>query len=122
MVQYLDNNNKSYTAYWSEYAEGIIRSLELKKVSPKEYHGACPCCGGEDRFWISEYHGEIRVNCRKCEDYAGITKVLRDQGLLPKFESQKKVSLGKAHIAKEELANASIAKLSNNKELNIFKN
>ena len=35
MVQYLDNNNKSYTAYWSEYAEGIIRALELKKVSPK---------------------------------------------------------------------------------------
>ena len=31
MVQYLDNNNKSYTAYWSEYAEGIIRALELKK-------------------------------------------------------------------------------------------
>ena len=90
MVQYIDNNNKSYTAYWSEYAEGIIQSLDLKKVSPKEYHGACPCCGGKDRFWISDFHGEVRVNCRKCEDFSGITKVLRDQGLLPKFEPQKR--------------------------------
>ena len=30
-----DNNNKSYTAYWSEYAEGIIRALELKKLAQK---------------------------------------------------------------------------------------
>ena len=95
MVQYLDNNNKSYTAYWSEYAEGIIRALELKKVSPKEYHGPCPCCGGKDRFWINEFHGEIRVNCRQCEDYAGITRVLRDQGLLPKFEPQRKEDFSK---------------------------
>ncbi len=95
MVQYLDNNNKSYTAYWSEYAEGIIRALELKKVSPKEYHGPCPCCGGKDRFWINEFHGEIRVNCRQCEDYAGISRVLRDQGLLPKFEPQRKEDFSK---------------------------
>ena len=38
------------------------RYVELRKVSPKEYHGPCPWCGGDDRFRVTADH----FACRKC--------------------------------------------------------
>ena len=70
-------------AYWSQYGQAIINQLELKKLAVGEWHGACPNCGGKDRFWISEYQSEVRVHCRQCNDFAEIQKALTSMGLWP---------------------------------------
>ena len=70
-------------AYWSQYGQAIINQLELKKLAVGEWHGACPNCGGKDRFWISEYKSEVRVHCRQCNDFAEIQKALTSMGLWP---------------------------------------
>jgi hypothetical protein len=38
------------------------RYTELRKVSPKEYHGPCPWCGGDDRFRVTADF----FACRQC--------------------------------------------------------
>lgn len=38
------------------------RYIELRKVTPKEYHGPCPWCGGDDRFRVTAEH----FACRQC--------------------------------------------------------
>ena len=75
-------------AYWSQYGQAIIDRLELKKFG-SEYHGACPSCGGKDRFWITEYQGEVRTHCRQCgtENFQEIQKALQEMGLLPSKET-----------------------------------
>ena len=62
MIQDNVANGNTNTAYWAEHASFIIDAYDLKKTSANEYHGACPSCGGKDRFWISNYQGEIKVN------------------------------------------------------------
>ena len=90
MLQDIDNKRNISTAYWSDYAAGIIHRLELKKVNEHEYCGSCPNCGGVDRFRINNYNGEIRVNCRKCNDFAQIFKILsEDLQLLPEYSPNK---------------------------------
>ena len=74
-------------AIWSEYSPQIISALNLKKVTQGEYHGSCPNCGGKDRFWINEYNGEVKVQCRQCDDFKEITNILRSQGLWPEREN-----------------------------------
>jgi len=71
---------------YSVYAPQIISALQLKKVGAKEHHGPCPNCGGVDRFWISEYQGDVKVNCRQCGDWKEIIQILRDRGLYPDKE------------------------------------
>ena len=71
---------------YSVYAPQIISALQLKKTSHQEHHGPCPSCGGVDRFWISEYQGNLKVNCRQCEDWKGIIDILRKRGLYPDKE------------------------------------
>jgi phage/plasmid primase-like uncharacterized protein/KaiC/GvpD/RAD55 family RecA-like ATPase len=71
---------------YSVYAPQIISALQLKKTSHQEHHGPCPSCGGVDRFWISEYQGNLKVNCRQCEDWKGIIDILRQRGLYPDKE------------------------------------
>lgn len=75
-------------AYWASYGQAIIDRLELKKFG-SEYHGACPSCGGKDRFWITEYQGEVRTHCRQCgtENFQDIQKALQEMGLLPTKET-----------------------------------
>jgi len=78
-------------AYWSQYGQAIIDRLGLKKTSSgsREWHGSCPSCGGKDRFWITEYKGEVRIHCRQCgtENFQDIQKALQDMGLLPTKET-----------------------------------
>jgi len=38
------------------------RHVELRKVSPKEHHGPCPWCGGDDRFRVTADY----FACRQC--------------------------------------------------------
>ena len=71
---------------YSVYAPQIISALQLKKVGAKEHHGPCPNCGGVDRFWISEYQGDVKVNCRQCGDWKEIIQILRERGLYPDKE------------------------------------
>ena len=92
MLQDIGSKRNTSTAYWSDYASGIIDRLELKKVNENEYCGGCPNCGGVDRFRINNYNGEIRVNCRKCNDFVQIFKILReDFKLLPEYSPNKDV-------------------------------
>ena len=71
---------------YSVYAPQIISALQLKKTSHQEHHGPCPNCGGVDRFWISEYQGNLKVNCRQCQDWKEIIQILRERGLYPDKE------------------------------------
>jgi phage/plasmid primase-like uncharacterized protein/KaiC/GvpD/RAD55 family RecA-like ATPase len=71
---------------YSVYAPQIINALQLKKTSHQEHHGPCPSCGGVDRFWISEYQGNLKVNCRQCGDWKAIIAILRSRGLYPDKE------------------------------------
>jgi hypothetical protein len=40
----------------------VGRYTELRKVSPKEWHGPCPWCGGDDRFRVTADY----FACRQC--------------------------------------------------------
>ena len=70
-------------AHWGEYSGAIIATLNLKKHSADEYHGACPNCGGTDRFRINKHNGEVKAFCRQCQDFSAITGALRDMGVWP---------------------------------------
>ena len=77
-------NTKFPNASWERYSDKIISALSLKKTAIGEYHGACPVCQGEDRFWIKEdANSDVMVSCRKCSDFAGIKDALRRQSLWP---------------------------------------
>lgn len=93
MVQHIVGQGKNSTPYWDEYSQNIIQSLGLKQLARGEWHGACPNCGGVDRFWINQFQGEIRVQCRQCNDFSAITKELRARGLLPEFIPEKKATV-----------------------------
>ena len=68
-------------AYWDEWSHKIISGLGLKQLAKGEWHGACPNCGGTDRFWIKDHNGEVKVHCRQCDDFAAITKDLDGRGM-----------------------------------------
>ena len=93
MVQHIVGQGNNSTPYWDEYAQGIIDALNLQQLARGEWHGACPNCGGKDRFWISQYQGEVRVQCRQCDDFSAITKELRARKLLPEFTPEKKATV-----------------------------
>ena len=88
MVQYNGFDSNSNTASWDSYAQSIIAQYNLKKIS-NEYHGACPNCGGKDRFWINNHQGEVKVNCRQCQDWKRIIDIMRQDGLYPEFNPPK---------------------------------
>ena len=71
---------------FSQYANDFIGKLELKKKNTGEYAGRCPNCGGEDRFRISDYGGELKHHCRKECSLADRTNALRGLGLIPEFQ------------------------------------
>lgn len=43
-----------------------LQGIELKRIFAREYAGACPKCGGEDRFRV--FINENRYYCRGCSD------------------------------------------------------
>jgi len=88
MVQHNVFDGNSGTASWETYAHQIIAQYNLKKIS-NEYHGACPNCGGKDRFWISNFQGDVKVNCRQCSDWKRIIDIMRSDGVYPEFNPPK---------------------------------
>jgi hypothetical protein len=80
----LDGHSSKYPEpSWDEWSGNIIFDLGLKKTAKAEWHGACPHCGGKDRFWISPNNGNVAVHCRQCGDFAAIKDALRSRGLMP---------------------------------------
>jgi phage/plasmid primase-like uncharacterized protein len=80
----LDGHSSKYPEpSWDEWSGNIIFDLGLKKTAKAEWHGACPHCGGNDRFWISPNNGNVAVHCRQCGDFAAIKDALRSRGLMP---------------------------------------
>lgn len=90
-------------AYWSEWSDSIIQHFNMKKHS-REWKGPCPICGGTDRFWIKEYEGEVKVNCRHNCDHREIKDELRRQGLWPDNERREHFSEYETKPFKDETA------------------
>lgn len=88
MIQDDVSNSKYKPAFWSEWSSMIISDLNLKQTAKGEWHGACPHCGGVDRFWITELAGEIKVHCRQCNDFKAITDALRYRSLWPQIDER----------------------------------
>ena len=76
MLSNLRQDSKFPTAHWAEWGSEIVKLLNLKQTSKGEHHGACPNCGGKDRFWVKEFNGEVVVNCRQCNDFKAIQEAL----------------------------------------------
>ena len=66
----------TFNRKWTEHSPRIIANYKLTKTSKGEWHGACPNCGGKDRFWINEYEGDVKVHCRKCDDFKKNLEIL----------------------------------------------
>lgn len=67
---------------YDQYALDFINKLDLKKTAKDEHHGSCPNCGGDDRFWIKNFDGQLIHNCRHCE-FDERQPILRELGLIP---------------------------------------
>ena len=69
---------------YDEYAQPIITYYGLIHKSGSEYgNKPCPNGGGTDRFWISEYHGQLHHHCRKECSFVDRQKALQRDGVLP---------------------------------------
>lgn len=69
--------------WWSEWSDKIITKYNLKQSSKGEWHGACPSCGGTDRFWIKEYQGLVKAHCRQGCTISEMADEMRHDGVWP---------------------------------------
>jgi len=76
-------DSKYPTIYWGDYSANVIAQYNLKRIG-KEFHGACPNCGGKDRFWIApKDNGELGAHCRQCGDFPAIMDAMRRDRVIP---------------------------------------
>lgn len=62
----------------------LAERLGLRRAGG-EYKGACPICGGDDRFHIKESKaGGLLVYCRQGCEYSAIMRELENRGLVEK--------------------------------------
>ena len=74
---------------YEQHADAVIQTYCLKQKSGKEYGDKpCPNCGGTDRFWISEYKGNLTHHCRKVCDHLERLAALQRDGALPMEANQ----------------------------------
>jgi len=88
----LDNVSSFPPVYTDEWLQRIVDGLGLTKRSKDEYFGSCPNCGGDDRFVVKSYNGEVKLFCgltgrNGCNDLQGIQNALREMGLWPERTS-----------------------------------
>ena len=80
---------------FSDCAPQIIETWKLKKTW-NEWHGPCPNCGGEDRFWIYCIPSDIlAMTCRGCGgrgQNGHLYRLARQQGLLGAESTSKQKS------------------------------
>ena len=69
--------------WWNEWSDKIITKYNLKQSSKGEWHGACPSCGGTDRFWIKEYQGLVKAHCRQGCTIGEMADEMRHDGVWP---------------------------------------
>ena len=74
------------TAHWDEWSSQIIDTYGLKRTARDEYHGGCPACGGDDRFWINPHQGVVKVHCRVCNDFRAIQERMHEDGCWPSLQ------------------------------------
>lgn len=86
---------------FDEFGPAIIAQLSLKKTSINEYHGACPNCGGKDRFWITNQNGFLKHHCRQC-DFKPRDDLMQAEGLIPKFEPRPEVDFPPSNYAEKK--------------------
>ena len=66
---------------FDEYADRMIQRYKLKRKSPNEFgEQPCPHCGGTDRFWISNFNGELKHHCRQNCDPLERVKAMKTDG------------------------------------------
>lgn len=84
IIVQMQRDSKFPTPYWSEWSDRIIQAYNLKRTTARgEYHGPCPCCGGVDRFWISELRGEVKAHCRQGCNIQDLSKAMIADGVWP---------------------------------------
>jgi len=79
--------------WWAEWSPKIIAKYFLKKTGPNHYNGPCPQCCGNDRFYISEKAGVIRINCNQGCEFKHLVEIMRDDGTWPEFVKGEAVRL-----------------------------
>jgi DNA primase len=81
----------------------------LRKVAASnggEWAGACPWCGGVDRFRIQPHHSEPRWLCRSCSDgkWKDVIDFIERRDNLPFKEAVKELFGPNVHVAPERIA------------------
>ena len=68
---------------FDEYADRVIQRYKLKKKNETEFgEQPCPNCGGSDRFWISNFNGELKHHCRQnCDPLERLQAMKKDGAL-----------------------------------------
>lgn len=67
-------------AYWSEYADKIISTYNMKKTGKDHYNSPCPKCGGRDRFYISNIDGIVFFNCNQGCTFTELKEIMESDG------------------------------------------
>lgn len=68
----------------------LANALNLKK-NGIEYHGACPLCGGKDRFWLKPGRTkDIVMSCRRGCQFKDLAKFMYDNGYATRDTDYKK--------------------------------
>lgn len=75
---------------YETHAPKIISFYDLKAAG-REHQGRCPNCGGNDRFRLQNYNGEVRHHCRKGCQLAARTDAMRRDGVIPQVRQFDKV-------------------------------
>lgn len=73
------------TLLYDDYASEIISFYRLKP-NGSEYCGPCPNCGGNDRFRLQNFKGELRHHCRKECPLEARTAAMRRDGIIPPLQ------------------------------------
>lgn len=71
---------------WTKTLADAAGELGLKRMG-NEYHGPCPVCGGNDRFWLAKGRShDILATCRQGCGFGEIAKELISRGLMLRDE------------------------------------
>uniref|UniRef100_UPI00244924A8 primase-helicase zinc-binding domain-containing protein n=1 Tax=Xenorhabdus kozodoii TaxID=351676 RepID=UPI00244924A8 len=65
MVSHIDI--RSVKAAAQGHWQGLLAACGVD-VPAKGKHGACPVCGGTDRFHFIDDHGDGNWHCRQCDE------------------------------------------------------
>lgn len=79
----MTDNSKFPEPHWTEWSDRIINTYGLQKTAKGEFHGPCPVCSGNDRFWIKENQGKVKAFCRQGCGIKEISTAMKADGCWP---------------------------------------